>query len=71
MSYQKLTLGEWILIVWLWSLGFIVGYALCLGVHRHDAGEDYRRGREQGWNDQVALTSTCTGTTQHKPEPKP
>lgn len=33
----------------------VIGYALCLGVHRHDAGEDFRRGREQGWKESTTV----------------
>lgn len=67
MASDKLTRGEWFLIFWLWASGLMAGYGICLGVNLHDAGENYRRGREQGWNDQVALPSTCPGINPNLP----
>lgn len=51
-------------------LSVILGYAICLGVHRHDAAKDFMHGREQGWNDQVALTSNCPDDLNSPVQPK-
>jgi hypothetical protein len=36
----------------------LFGYFLCLGVHRHDAGEDFRRGTVYGHNE-VSVSYEC------------
>lgn len=50
-----MTRGEKILVVWLLCMGFILGYGVCLGIHRHQAGQDFQRGRMQGWKESSVI----------------
>lgn len=60
-----MTRGEKILVVWLLCMGFILGYGVCLGIHRHQAGQDFQRGRE--WSEKYPFQAQMDRMVRNNP----